>query len=212
MGDTSVNTCCYVLLFDNIRVIMTEYLCRYKGGRCDLDGRKVTDSRGGSQENPQNTIYRTKVSEKWGYTCNQTGRWYMAGERVRCKGLSRKADVQTRGTLNLAISPVAPRKSPVAVQDSSGFPMTMLPCCHFTTSGNGVEGEYFMDNWNDWYAARETVRVPAIKIPQKPLTITGFLRDIVRRYAAQDHVSEQDYLDMLILKDQYERRDRALLD
>ncbi len=69
-----------------------------------------------------------------------------------------------------------------------------------------------MDDWNDWYASRETVRVPAVKLSQKPLTITGFIREIVRRYAAQDHVSEQDYLEMLILKDQYERRDRALLD
>ncbi len=129
-----MNTCTYVLLYDKTCVILAAYLCRYKGGRCDLDGRKVTDSRGGSQENPQNAIHRKKVSERGCYTCNQTGRWYMAGERVRCKGLSRKADVQTRKVSWLFL-PATPRKLHTSFHTYSSFPMQTLPVDDFTHGG-----------------------------------------------------------------------------
>jgi|SRR6266705_1760323 len=115
--------------------------------------------------------------------------------------------------INWLFLPAVPRMTPFRLVPYRWHSLADTAFCYDNTSGKGLVGrEYFMDDWNDWYASRETVRVPAVKLSQKPLTITGFIREIVRRYAAQDHVSEQDYLEMLILKDQYERRDRALLD
>jgi len=130
--EASMNTCCSVLLSDNMYVIMTEYLDRYKGGRCDLYGRKVTNSRGGSQSNPQNAVHHTKVFERWSDTSNQTGRWYMAHKRIVGTGVSRKADVQTR-EVNWLFLPATPRMPiPLIPLTQIGIPMVTLPVDDFT--------------------------------------------------------------------------------
>lgn len=92
---------CYVLLFSKKHATIPLYLWRYKGGQCDRHGRRVTYRRGGSEENPQKAVYCSEILEKRGHTCNQDGRWNMAGKGFRGRSLYQQADVQTRGQIKL---------------------------------------------------------------------------------------------------------------
>ena len=125
---------CFMLLYDNLCDILSEYPQGCKGGRCDFYGRETINSIGGSTENPLNVVHRQKVSSQWSNTGDQTRRWYMVGERVRCDGLSREADVQTRKVSWLFL-PATPRVTPGTVHETDGTPMQTLPVVDFTHGG-----------------------------------------------------------------------------
>ena len=78
----------------------------------------------------------------------------------------------------------------------------------------GWKGHYFMDDWNDWYASKATVRMPAITPrPQRtPLPVPLYVAHIAAQYAYMDGLSQEDYVAKLILKDQHERQKAALMD
>ncbi len=99
----NVATRCYVLLFPKNDVILSRYPTGYKGGHCDRNGRTVTHSKGGSRAHSQETIYRQKILARRGDTCNQDGRWYMAGKGVGCRRPSQKADAQQTRTRPLIL-------------------------------------------------------------------------------------------------------------
>src|SRR5579872_73039 len=91
----------FVLLYIGRYVTMSVYLWRYEGGQCDRHERTVTYRRGGSTENPQETIYRQRVLEKRDYSRYQAGRWNVASEAIRPGCLPGEAEVQTRGQVKL---------------------------------------------------------------------------------------------------------------
>ena len=198
------------LQFTSIPVILSAYLTYCKGGYSVSYGR-LLNSRGGSTKAQATSRHGGAALEREEAARVQSSR-LVAYQSERATGMDGKAE-QQREVTTLAISASSTKNVTCSCSGSKWHSLADTAFCYDNTSSKGLVGrDYFMNDWNDWYASRETVRIPAIKLPQKPLTITGFIREIVRRYAAQDHVSEQDYLDMLILKDQYERRDRALLD
>lgn len=89
---------CFVLTHVNSCDILVSYLWRYKGGRCDLYGRKAIDRKGGSRKNPRNALHRQEVSPRWCDTGDQAPRWNLASESVRCGCISQRAEVpETRG-------------------------------------------------------------------------------------------------------------------
>jgi hypothetical protein len=185
-----------------------------KGGYSDRNG-NVQNCRGGSKGTESVNRYCTathKKQEASGYQGWSTVSYFGRGLRA-LQGHS--TNRQNRGKLNFKLASASSTKNDTCnCRGGKWHSLADTAFCYSITECKGlVGGHYFMDDWNDWYAERATVRMPAITLPQdKSPTATGFIREIVRRYAAQDHVSEQDYLDMLILKDQHERRDRALLD
>lgn len=106
-----VATCCDVLQFSEKDDTLSRYPTGYKGGYRDCDGRPVAYSKGGSRAHSQKAIYRQTVLARRGDTCDQDGRWDVAGESVGRGRISQEADAQqsreralTIGKLTISLS------------------------------------------------------------------------------------------------------------
>lgn len=98
-----VATCCYALHFGEKDDTISRYPTGYKGGHCDPHGGTVTHRKGGSRAHSQKAIYRQTVLARRGDTCDQDGRWDMAGESVGRGRFSQEADAQQNRERTLTI-------------------------------------------------------------------------------------------------------------